>query len=337
MATPIAQVPICWPLPSLAETVTSDHASAACYCGSENIGVVAVVISELKLRDVQRHIFGADFVECADNAALQDRPKTLNRVGMHRAHDVLMRVVIDLFVRELFFQIVAIAGPRVGRQQANLVGNGLVDELEHGFRIDALENLGNYFALALNGAHDLDLAPTGIARAAAPLIPMAVLVLAADVGFVNLDNAHEFLKFRVLESGADAVAHVPSRLVGAEAHVAVDLPGADTLLAGRHEVDDAEPLPQIDIRIFEDRADEVRKPIGAPLAAVGAFPAILHGLEGIDARRATARAIGPIRPALGDQVTVAGILVREGRLKLSDGHLHDLLGLFPGHDWASHV
>jgi len=329
--------PVRWPLSSLAETVTSDHASAACYRGSENIGVVAVVVAELKFGDVQRHIFGANLVEGANNAALQDRPETLNRVRVNRADNVLMRVVIDLLVREFLFQIVAIAGPRVGCQQANLVGNGLIDEFEHGFRVDALENLGDHFAFALNGAHDLDLAPTGIARTAAPLIPMAVLVLPADVGFVHLDNAHEFLKFRVLESGADAVAHVPSRLVGAEAHVAVDLPGADTLLTGRHEVDDAEPLPQINIRVLEDRPHEVRKPIGAPLAAVGAFPAVLHGLEGIDARRATARAIGAIRPALGDQVTVAGILVGEGRLKLSDGHLHDLLGLFPGHDWASHV
>ena len=43
---------------------------------SENVSVKSVVVSELKLRDVQRHIFGADFVEAADNPALEDRPKT---------------------------------------------------------------------------------------------------------------------------------------------------------------------------------------------------------------------------------------------------------------------
>jgi hypothetical protein len=75
-----------WPLSSLAETVTSDHASAACYRGTENIGIVAVVVAELKLRDVQRHIFGADFVEGADNATLQNRPKAFDGVGVDRTN-----------------------------------------------------------------------------------------------------------------------------------------------------------------------------------------------------------------------------------------------------------
>jgi hypothetical protein len=44
---------------------------------SENVRITAVVISELKFGDIQRHIFGTHFVECADNAALEDRPKTL--------------------------------------------------------------------------------------------------------------------------------------------------------------------------------------------------------------------------------------------------------------------
>ena len=48
---------------SQAETDASDHASAACYRGSEHIGIAAVVVAELKLRDVQRQIFGADLVK----------------------------------------------------------------------------------------------------------------------------------------------------------------------------------------------------------------------------------------------------------------------------------
>ena len=87
-ATPIA--PVRWPLSSLAETVTSDHASAACYRRSKHVGVVAVVVAELKFRDVQRHIFGAHLVERADHAALEDAPKAFNRVGVNRADNVLL-------------------------------------------------------------------------------------------------------------------------------------------------------------------------------------------------------------------------------------------------------
>jgi hypothetical protein len=35
---------------------------------SENIGLAPVVIPELKFGDVQRQIFGADFVEATNNA-----------------------------------------------------------------------------------------------------------------------------------------------------------------------------------------------------------------------------------------------------------------------------
>ena len=62
---------------------------------SENVVVEAVVISELKFRDVQRQIFGADLVIAADDAALEDRPEAFNRVGVDRADNVLPRAVID--------------------------------------------------------------------------------------------------------------------------------------------------------------------------------------------------------------------------------------------------
>ena len=53
---------------------------------TKDIRIGAVVISELKFRDVQRHIFGRNFVEAANDAALEDRPETLNRVGVNRTH-----------------------------------------------------------------------------------------------------------------------------------------------------------------------------------------------------------------------------------------------------------
>ena len=51
-ATPIAQIQARWRRLSLAETDASDLASAACYRRAENIRVPAVVVAELKLRDV---------------------------------------------------------------------------------------------------------------------------------------------------------------------------------------------------------------------------------------------------------------------------------------------
>ena len=44
----------------------------------ENIGVLPVVVPELKLRDVQRQIFAADLVVAADDAALNQRPEAFD-------------------------------------------------------------------------------------------------------------------------------------------------------------------------------------------------------------------------------------------------------------------
>src|SRR5713101_3269950 len=62
---------------------------ACCNHLSENIGVVSIVESELELREVQRQIFLAHFVVCADDSALEQTPESLNRIGVNDAAHVL--------------------------------------------------------------------------------------------------------------------------------------------------------------------------------------------------------------------------------------------------------
>jgi hypothetical protein len=66
---------------------------------SKNVRVHAVIISELKFRDVQRHIFGADLVKAANNTAFEDAPKALNRVGVIRPDNILRGAMFDRVVR----------------------------------------------------------------------------------------------------------------------------------------------------------------------------------------------------------------------------------------------
>jgi hypothetical protein len=87
MAAPIASIPVRWRLSSLAETVASVGVSAGCYRCSKDIGVMAVVITEFELGNVQRKILLADLVKRADNAALHQRPEALNGLSVHRADD----------------------------------------------------------------------------------------------------------------------------------------------------------------------------------------------------------------------------------------------------------
>src|SRR5580704_1999615 len=55
---------------------------------SENVSVEAVVVPELKLCNVQRHIFATHFVETANNTALENAPEAFNRVGVNGTDNV---------------------------------------------------------------------------------------------------------------------------------------------------------------------------------------------------------------------------------------------------------
>ena len=70
----------CWPQVSNTEALTSPCASDSCYGRAEDIGVMAVVVLELGLGNVQRQILGADLVIAANDGALEQAPEALNRV-----------------------------------------------------------------------------------------------------------------------------------------------------------------------------------------------------------------------------------------------------------------
>jgi hypothetical protein len=69
---------------------------------AENIRVMPIIVSELKFRDVKRHIFGAHLVERADNAALEDRPEALNRI---RVNSAIKTLIIDRQRRRHFARL----------------------------------------------------------------------------------------------------------------------------------------------------------------------------------------------------------------------------------------
>jgi hypothetical protein len=64
--------------------------SATRYSGTKDVSVLPIVVTELKFRNVQRHILLTDLVECADNAALDDRPEAFNRIGMNGTDDIFV-------------------------------------------------------------------------------------------------------------------------------------------------------------------------------------------------------------------------------------------------------
>ena len=61
---------------------------------AEDVRVLAVIVVAAELRHAEGEIFQADFMVGADYAALQQRPKALNRIGMDGANKVLANFVI---------------------------------------------------------------------------------------------------------------------------------------------------------------------------------------------------------------------------------------------------
>ena len=327
MVNPIAQAPFQarWHRFRLAETDASDHASAACYRRLKHIGVHAVIVAKLKLRDVQRHIFGAHFVERTDHAAFKDRPEALNRVRVNGTDNVLPRFVVNHLVRVLA-QIVAVSRPRVRSQQADFVGNGFAHEGQHRFRRDPLKNASDHIAVTLHRTDDRRFA---LCRAELLLVPMTVLVFAANPRFVHFHNAPKLRLWRD-QRRADFVAHGMGRLVAAEAHHTLDLEGAHSLLAGKHQMGDPEPIAERLLGVLKDRPGKAREPIA--LRRTG--PALpMEGLVAggvIQVGIAATRTGDALRPAAGDQVVEASFVVpnRETGLKLGRGHLRDGFGTF---------
>src|ERR1700689_2716569 len=75
--------------PCLAEASASGLTSASCYHIEENILVVAIVETILKLREVQRQIFFAHVVIGAEHATLEQRPERFHRICVDLAAHVL--------------------------------------------------------------------------------------------------------------------------------------------------------------------------------------------------------------------------------------------------------
>jgi hypothetical protein len=298
---------------------------ASLNCRSEDVGIRPIVISELKLRNVQRHVFGAHLVERADHATLEDRPEAFNRVGVDGADNVLLAVVVDRLV--IVFGQSLIDEAFVGREQADFFRNHFAHENLTGFFGDAIKNAGDDIALAADSTDDRSFGrKTMLARATLAPVPMLVFVLSADERLVNLDNAAELLNI-LDQSGSDFVAHEPCGFVGTEAHVAHDLRCAHALLAGEHEMGDFEPVAERLVGVLEDRPGDMGKPI-AVRGALFALPVPPARLQVIDLGIAAARAMHTIGPPTGNQIGFAGFFVREGRVELSGGHLRDGFGTF---------
>jgi hypothetical protein len=103
-----------------AEASASSDASASSYRRSEEVGILAAVLAELKFIQVERQVVVAYVVLGGDDPTLQQAPKALDVVSMNLAPRVLGLVVYSVVRKSLIQLLVARAFIR--GDQANFVG-----------------------------------------------------------------------------------------------------------------------------------------------------------------------------------------------------------------------
>src|SRR5258708_36889601 len=103
-------------------------------CRGEDIVVLAVIVPELKLRNVQRQILLTNLVELADHAGLEDRPEAFNRVRVDGPNKVLIARVIDGGVLRIAVIEAGVAGEEIRATQGALLRPSLAAELLKRFR-----------------------------------------------------------------------------------------------------------------------------------------------------------------------------------------------------------
>src|SRR5260221_10357081 len=100
---------------------------------SENVRILAIIIAKLELGDIERHVFGAHLVECANNASFEDRPKAVDCLSVHGTDHILPLGMINGRMWELFAKML-IPNPLIGTQQTHPV--------RYGFTREALKRAG---------------------------------------------------------------------------------------------------------------------------------------------------------------------------------------------------
>jgi len=105
---------------------------------AEGVGMLAGVVPEAELVEVEREVLPGDVVEAPHDATLQQRPERVQVRGVDDAPNVLAFVVIHGLMREADVLEARIAEVLVGRDERHFAGHSAARELIHLVPSDAL-------------------------------------------------------------------------------------------------------------------------------------------------------------------------------------------------------
>lgn len=207
--------------------------------------VFAVVKPEAHFVQIGRQVFRADFMPRSNDAALQERERRLDSIGVNLAMRVFAGVVNRLVLRGLYLiQSEGINQGFIGQNNFDVSAHVRVDDVLHSLGLRVLRANHPKISVALaNPDNDL----RGVLRTPAAL-------LARNIGFVYLyHTAKQRTRLSLYHRLANAVREVPRCFV-ADADGALNLAGGHSLFRFAEQRDGNKPLPQRQVRIVKHRA-----------------------------------------------------------------------------------
>ena len=313
---PVALVSVC-----SAEGPSSSDASASRYSTLKYVGILSVVEAIRELVQIEREVLPADIMIRTDDASLEQAPERIKIISVDVSMHVFASGMAYFLVTEAELAELIVARMFVRGDQVHLVAYSLADKLIQGFPISGFDYSADHIALAGNRSYNSDLraATSGMLL----FVPMAILILAADISFIYFNDAHELLKVGVCHSGAKSMAHIPSGLMGSP-DLSRDLQSTDTFLTVEHLPEHFKPSFDVNVRILKDRAHGNGETVGRPLCGSASFanPVPRAGFELIYFLALAARALDAVRPAALHDEFLASIIIRERFHQLFKGH-HD--------------
>jgi hypothetical protein len=263
-----------------AEAASSAASSASCYDVAEHIRIVAVIMAELELRQVERQVLLADVVVRPNDAALQQRPERFDAVGVNLPAHILASAMADGFMSKAYGVQMRVTAMLIGCYKVNGPADSLANEATKRRSIGVVDYLANHIALSADRADDTNLARAESAGNMSLFVRMAILVLAANERFIYFHNTHQLREPIILHRGANAMAHIPSSLFLFESHDALNIQGTDPLFGIQHQEGNHKPFAQRSLCVLKDRPADNAEAVAVALVASGHFASLLvHGLS----------------------------------------------------------
>ena len=228
---------------------------------------VALIKPKRKFVNVAVQMFRAGVMIDANQAALQDGEDAFDAIGRHFVANIFVRTVIDGFVVLPSVSDADICAVFVSMQRRSSL------DVRVDFRLNR-PPVGSVECHRYRAPPALAHSKNGrFSNSSAPRIQflafMLIRLLAANIGFVNLNYALKFFEFRTARF-AKAVQNEPRRFLR-NADFLRKLHGRNTL-AGRHkQVHRVNPLMKRNVRPLENRAGANREVLFALIAAIEAL------------------------------------------------------------------